>query len=157
MGLLAASLILTIALPARPRLVWNETASAPIGLYSVRAVVSISKGEMVLADMPAPWRVLADQRHYIPIDVPLIKRVAAAAGDKVCAFDDRITINDARAAKRHRKDRRGRLLPWWNGCRTVMSGDAFLLMDNPDSFDGRYFGITPGSMVLGKAGLLWAR
>jgi conjugative transfer signal peptidase TraF len=156
-AMLAFGLVMTLPVIIRPRLVWNATPSAPIGLYTVGPAGPIKRGGMVLADMPEPWRILADGRGYIPIGVPLIKRVAAVAGDRVCALDDRITINGRAAARRHRQDRRGRLLPWWSGCRTVTGGDAFLLMDNPDSFDGRYFGITPGIMVLGTAALLWAR
>jgi len=30
-------------------------------------------------------------------------------------------------------------------------------MDSPASFDGRYFGVTRGDDVLGRAELLWAR
>ena len=37
-------------------------------------------------------------------------------------------------------------------------GEAFLLMaEAPASFDGRYFGVTKVSDIVGKAHLLWAR
>lgn len=157
LGALLLSLLLTLVVPVRPRLVWNMTASAPIGLYATGSVGKIARGEMVLADMPEAWRLLAARRAYIPIGVPLVKRVAALKGDRVCALGQQITINGAQAAERHARDRRGRLLPWWTGCRTVTGDEAFLLMDHPDSFDGRYFGITPGAMILGRARLLWAR
>jgi type IV secretory pathway protease TraF len=30
-------------------------------------------------------------------------------------------------------------------------------MDSPQSFDGRYFGVTRANEILGRAELLWAR
>jgi len=49
-------------------------------------------------------------------------------------------------------------MPWWQGCRTLIEGEYFLLMaDVPDSFDGRYFGITGNADLVGQAHLLWSR
>jgi type IV secretory pathway protease TraF len=46
-------------------------------------------------------------------------------------------------------------MPWWNGCVMLRSGALFLLMDSPDSFDGRYFGPTSRGDVIGEVRLLW--
>src|SRR3546814_1519836 len=67
-------------------LVWNASASAPIGLYSVSPGVPADPGDMVIARVPQLWRDLAARRHYLPANVPLVKRVAAAAGDDVCGL-----------------------------------------------------------------------
>ena len=48
-------------------------------------------------------------------------------------------------------------MPWWHGCHRLRPHEYFLLTDSPLSFDGRYFGITRGSEILGKARLLWPR
>jgi type IV secretory pathway protease TraF len=49
-------------------------------------------------------------------------------------------------------------MPWWSGCVRLRGRQLFLLMsDSPGSFDGRYFGVTDGGLVVGKARLLWAR
>jgi type IV secretory pathway protease TraF len=48
-------------------------------------------------------------------------------------------------------------MPFWLGCMRLRGEQRFLLMDAPDSFDGRYFGVTEGSDIIGKAELLWAR
>ena len=45
----------------------------------------------------------------------------------------------------------------WSGCRLLGGGEYFLLMDDRLSFDGRYFGVTQGKDLLGRAELLWAR
>lgn len=155
---LAAALAGTAAAPPTPRLVWNVSASAPTGLYVVTPSAEVEPGDMVVAWTPRPWRGLAARRHYLPANVPLVKRVVAVAGDEVCAKGEDISINGLPAVTRRVRDARGRILPWWEGCIRLRKGDAFLLMaDAPASFDGRYFGVTSGSNIVGKARLLWAR
>ncbi len=149
---------LTMMFPPAPRLVWNASASAPIGLYAVTPGAAVDPGDMVIAKVPDPWRMLAAQRFYIPANVPLVKRVAAAAGDEVCALGREIFVNGRWLAERRVADANGRLMPWWSGCVRLRGRQLFLLMsDSPTSFDGRYFGVTEGDLVVGKARLLWAR
>jgi conjugative transfer signal peptidase TraF len=154
---LAAALGLTIATPPRPLLVWNVSASAPIGLYVVGGRQGLSRGDMVVAWVPEPWRRRAAARHYIPINVPLVKRVAAVHGDTICEADGAIFVNGRWVAARRRYDGAGRPMPTWRGCTTLAGGALFLLMDVPDSFDGRYFGPTRAADIVGKARLIWAR
>lgn len=150
-------LALTIALPPAPRLVWNASASAPIGLYAVSPGAEIDPGDMVIARVPEPLRMMAARRRYIPANVPLVKRVAAAAGDEVCALRDQIFVNGEPVAARRSTDAQGRPMPWWTGCVRLQRRQLFLLMaDSLASFDGRYFGVTEGRSVVGKARLIWA-
>ncbi|RUW86740.1 S26 family signal peptidase, partial [Mesorhizobium sp. M8A.F.Ca.ET.059.01.1.1] len=74
-----------------PWLVWNGSASAPIGLYRVGSGTP-GAGDLVLVRMPDMVGQLADQRNYLPRRVPLVKRVAALPHEHVCAFDDAIII-----------------------------------------------------------------
>jgi conjugative transfer signal peptidase TraF len=151
-------LVATIALPPRPRLVWNASASAPVGLYGITYNTTIRRGSTVLAWLPAPMRTLAAERRYLPRNVPLIKQVAALAGDEVCALDDTIFIDGSPRVTRRAYDGAGRALPRWDGCRRLHDGELFLLMtDAPLSFDGRNFGVTSGADLIGKAHLIWAR
>lgn len=153
-----AALGATIAVPPGPRLVWNRSASAPTGLYVVSPGVPVAAGDMVIARTPEPWRALAARRHYLPANVPLVKRVVAAGGDTICARGDAVSINGVPAVTRRARDARGRILPWWEGCVRLARDDAFLLMAGEDaSFDGRYFGATHARDILGRAHLLWAR
>lgn len=153
-----ACVVATIALPPRPLLVWNASASAPIGLYAVMLEAPIATGDMVIARLPAPMRDLAARRHYLPANVPLVKRVAATPGDTICAFGRDILVNGHRVALRRLVDGAGRPMPSWGGCITLRDGALLLLMpDTPDSFDGRYFGATRAHDVIGRARLLWAR
>lgn len=154
----AAALGLTIVFPPAPRLVWNTSASAPIGLYWVAPGAAVARGDMVVARVPERYRPLAAARRYLPMNVPLVKRVAAGPGEEVCALGSVVFVDGAPVADRLAIDGRGREMPRWQGCRTLKSGQFLLLMtDHPASFDGRYFGISEGSDIVGRARLLWAR
>lgn len=148
---------LTIVWPPMPRLVWNASASAPIGLYRVYPGAPARAGDMVVARLPTRYRALAAERHYLPANVPLVKRVAAVAGSQVCAEGRTILVDGRRIAVRQSSDPHGRSLPWWEGCVRLRGRELFLLMDAPDSFDGRYVGITEDADVVGRAVLLWRR
>lgn len=157
-GLGIGLLGLTIVVPPSPRLVWNASASAPIGLYAVAPGASVQAGDMVVARLPENWRAFAARRRYLPVNVPLVKQVAAVAGDQVCAVGADVRVNGRRIAERRSADGAGRPLPWWRGCIRLGQGQFFLLMPGrPASFDGRYFGSTEGAQLVGKATLLWRR
>lgn len=153
----SAVLLGSATLPPAPRLVWNASTSAPIGLYAVAPGSLAEPGDMVIARVPEPFRRLAAMRHYLPMNLPLVKRVAAAAGDEVCALGQEIFVNGRWIAERRVVDGAGRIMPKWSGCVRLRGRQLFLTMDAPASFDGRYFGITDGADVVGKARLLWAR
>ena len=54
------------------------------------------------------------------------------------------------------RDRLGRPLPTWSGCRTLRSGELFVMNPAaPDSFDGRYFGVLRMADVIGRATPVW--
>lgn len=153
----AVPLLLSIAWRPPVLLVWNASASAPVGLYRLLARDPIRRGDTVVAWTPGPARMLAARRHYLPANVPLVKKVVAVAGDEVCAGGAAIFINGSPVATRLKSDRAARPMPWWTGCRDLVSGEYFLLMDRAGSFDGRYFGVTQQDDLVGRAVLLWAR
>ena len=151
-----AGLTVTTAFPPTPRLIWNASASAPIGLYAVSPEARLRRGEMAFAFAPSPARELAARRHYLPRNVPLLKRVVAMEGDEVCARDLGVSLNGRPVAVRRETDRLGRPLPAWQGCVVLGRDELFLLMtDSPDSFDGRYFGVTEQQQIVGRATALW--
>lgn len=154
---LGAALAITIAVAPRPRLVWNASASVPIGLYRVGSAGAIETGDTVIAWTPASARALAARRRYHPANVPLVKRVAARAGDRICAHGREIFVNGRPVAGRLTSDGAGRALPWWRGCVTLDRGALFLMAEHPGSFDGRYFGPTTAANIVGEAHPLWTR
>lgn len=151
------ALVVTMFWQPRPLLVWNVSASAPVGLYLVGSPDHVRAGKTVIAWTPEPARSLAAERHYLPSNVPLVKRVAAAAGDRLCAIGEAIWVNGRHAGARRATDGADRPMPEWTGCRQLEAGEYFLLMESPDSFDGRYFGVTRREDIVGRAVLLWAR
>jgi conjugative transfer signal peptidase TraF len=156
-AIISVIVLVPAVFPPAPRLVWNTSASAPIGLYGVSPKAPSEVGDMVVARLPRIVRRLAAERRYLPANVPLVKRVAATAGEEVCAYDRYIFVDGYFVAERQVFDRDGRRMPFWLGCMRLRGEQRFLLMDAPDSFDGRYFGVTEGSDIIGKAVLLWAR
>lgn len=159
LAILGGAALVLLAVPPiygpAPRLVWNASASAPTGLYWVWPGDAPARGEMAIAWPPPRWRALAAERHYLPANVPLVKRVAAAQGDLVCASGPEVSVNGVRVATRVERDPSGRALPWWQGCRRLGPSEYLLLMDAPGSFDGRYFGISAGHDLIGRARLIW--
>ena len=153
-GLVAAVAGTTLWRPA-PRLVWNMSASAPLGLYAVDVGARVMSGDMVVARIPARWRHLAGARHYLPAHIPAVKRVAATAGEEVCAQGRTIRVDGRPIAHRLAVDGAGRPMPAWAGCALLGRDELFLIMDARDSFDGRYFGISKRADVLGKVIPLW--
>lgn len=151
------ALIASMLWQPRPLLVWNASASAPVGLYLVTSPHDIRAGEMVIAWTPEPARSLAAERRYLPSNVPLVKRVGAVAGDRVCAIGEAIWVNGRHVGARRGVDGAGRPMPAWTGCHELIAGEYFLLMESANSFDGRYFGATRREDLVGRAVLLWAR
>ncbi|RAZ72888.1 S26 family signal peptidase [Mesorhizobium atlanticum] len=138
-----------------PVLVWNGSASAPIGLYGL-GLSGPRTGDFVLARLPKMVAQLADQRGYLPRNVPLVKRIAALPGEQVCAFNDAIIVGGEIVARRVPVDTQGRTLPWWNECRALGRDEVFLINGQaPGSFDSRYFGPVPAANIIGRLVPLW--
>ena len=156
-GFMIIAMMASMVWQPRPLLVWNGSASAPIGLYTVAPPTEVRAGEMVIAWTPKSVRTLAAERRYLPSNVPLVKRAVAASGDRVCAIGKTISVNGRYVATRRKVDGKGRPMPWWTGCRGLAEQELFLLMDSPASFDGRYFGMTKKEQQVGRAVLLWPR
>ena len=151
----AALLAVASSQHLRPRLIWNATASTPIGLYLVQVDVAPKRGDLVVV-RPDPalarWMVA---RGYIGKGVPLVKRVAAVAGACVCRAGDNLSVDGRTIAIAQDRDHVGRPLPIWSGCTVVRRDQLFLLNPAPTSLDGRYFGLTSSSAVVGRAVPLW--
>ncbi len=140
----------------RPWIVYNASASAPLGFYVVHAAKRLDRHDFVLARPSKTAGELAAQRGYLPLGVPLVKRVAALPDDRVCGLGRTISINGEATAYRLVRDRAGRALPHWQGCLRLKPDEVFLLTaDVPDSFDGRYFGPVQRDAVIGKLTPLW--
>lgn len=155
-GVVGVCTLATLTIPVSHYAMWNISPSVPTGLYAVRGKASLHVGERVAIDPPPALRHLLAERGYLPVGVPLLKRIAAVRGQRICRFRHGVTIDGRFAGVAHSRDRQGRTLPAWYGCRTLGSGELFAMnTDVPDSFDGRYFGILRLTDVIGRATPVW--
>ena len=150
-ALLGLGFAATEALAPHPRLIWNASASSPVGFYAVTARDHYAVGELVLIAPDARTARFLAARGYVPMGTPLLKRIAALPGDTVCREGSVVRINGGAAAAALARDRSGRSLPVWSGCRTLRGGELFLLNAPAASLDGRYFGPMPASGLIGAA------
>lgn len=146
---LVAVAILMLRLPSI--ILYNPSPSIPSGFY-MRADDELRVGVFVTVRAVDVAPDYARLRDFADRSDRFIKRVAAVAGDTVCAEGRRVTINGERLAQRAVTDSVGRRLPTWSGCRTL-THEVFLLGDTADSFDGRYWGPTPITAIEG----VWRR
>ncbi len=139
-----------------PRFVWNASASAPIGLYQIEDRAP-QLGDFLLVKPDPELEKLIAARGYLPEGVPLLKRVAALAGDKICRKSEAIFINGTYVAEAGIFDSAGRKLPHWSSCFVLGKHELFLLNDHEKSLDGRYFGATKSDHLIGVAIPLWTK
>ena len=156
--LACAALVTPSVVQLRPRLLWNASASAPIGLYLIEAITFPRRGELVVVRPPDDLAVYLAARGYLPTGVPLLKHVAAINGSRICRSENLITVDGMPVARALPRDRHGRPLPVWSGCQIVRQGQVLLLNgERRDSLDGRYFGVLPSSAVVGAAVPIWTK
>lgn len=151
-----------VAAPAwidhRPKLIWNASASVPVGLYRVEPVDGIGVSDIAVVMPPKPLADLLAQREYLPSGVPLLKHVLALGGTMVCRRGGSVIVYGVAFGRALERDSRGRPLPGWQGCHVIADREVFLMnWNSADSFDGRYFGPLPLNSIIGRAVPVWTR
>ena len=118
-------------------LIWlrvNIEPSVPYGVYRLHALhAPLTRGTLVWLPVPA-----SVQRWHSRW-APLLKPIAAVAGDVVCVDDDGLHIG-TEAYGRVYTEAGGSRLPQITGCLTVGAGEVFVASKNARSLDSRYFG-----------------
>jgi conjugative transfer signal peptidase TraF len=140
-----------------PKLIWNASASVPIGLYAVKPISVHHIGDLVVVRPPEALAAFLDTRGYLARGVPLLKHIAALPGQVVCRTGRTITVNGVTMGHALAHDHLGRILPGWEGCRPIADHEVFLMnWQSENSLDGRYFGPLPAAAIVGRASPLWA-
>jgi len=158
--LLIALSVVSLVAPAfwQPHrmIVWNASASVPVGLYLLETTDERYVSELVAVVPPEPLASFLAAGDYLPRGVSMLKHVLALPGQTVCRDGRVVTVDKVAVGMALERDRRGRSLPVWQGCR-VISQDMLFLMNSQsaDSLDGRYFGPLPISAVIGRAHRIW--
>jgi type IV secretory pathway protease TraF len=120
----------------------------PVHRLSVTELVAIRSSE--------PLATFLDLNGYLPVGVPMLKRVVALPGQTVCRQGLKISVDAIEMGNAKARDGHGRPLPAWQGCRVVGVHELFLMnWQSEDSLDGRYFRFLPRSSVIGKALPVW--
>ncbi|HEY0123222.1 MAG TPA: S26 family signal peptidase [Rhizobium sp.] len=146
----------SIFIDADKKLIWNASASVPVGLYRIERGDALLVGDIAVVMPPDELAIFLDERRFLPKGLPLLKRVLALGGTTICRNGAEIIAYGMSYGQAQERDSQGRPLPVWQGCRTLNDGEAFLMnWDAPDSFDGRYFGPLPLSTVFGRAIPVW--
>ena len=155
-AVVATGLLLSTIGGTSPRYIWNASNSVPIGLYRLRPVAKLAVTELVVIQPPDLLATFLDFNGYLPIGVPILKRVLAMPGQTVCRNGLTIVVDGTEMGQAHERDGRGRPLPAWHGCRVIADGDIFVMnWQSPESLDSRYFGPLPASAVIGRAVPVW--
>ena len=141
-----------------PLVLWNPSPSVPIGFYIVTPIDTLDVGALVAVRPPGALESWLVENRYLGRDTPLLKRIAALPGAEACRDGSSIRIDGKAVAEAHERDRLGRPLPVWVGCRILNDGEIFLLnADHRASLDGRYFGPIGADTIVGRATPIWVR
>lgn len=155
-ALSAALTLVPVVFDWQPRLIWNASASVPVGLYFAQSFGRLEVGDLVAVTPPKELGGFLAEREYLPRGMPLIKHVLALPGASVCRKGPTIFVGGKPYGRARERDRLGRSLPRWQGCHTLGEGKVFLMNpDAPDSFDGRYFGRLPVTTITAKLTPVW--
>lgn len=158
-AVVAAALIGLVAVPVAGSagLTMNWTPSAAQGLYW-RADRAPAKGELVLV-CPPDRQVfqVGRERGYIRSGScpggfePLVKRYLAAKGDRVSIDANGVRVNGLLLPNSApmASDSKGRPMPRMHMDRVLGAGEVLLITDYVRSFDGRYTGPLPASVIVG--------
>jgi conjugative transfer signal peptidase TraF len=123
----------------------NTSPSVPLGLYRLTAIRKpLARGALVV--LPAPRAVQAWHSRW----VPLLKPVAAVAGDAVCVWDEGLWVAGQWYGPVY-EEAQGRPLPHIRGCTRVQDGEVFLASPAPRSLDSRYFSSVPVAALTAQA------
>lgn len=142
--------------PMPTRLIWNASASAPIGLYTIAPASHLEVPDLVAVMPAAPLAHFMVARGYVGRGVPLLKHVLGLPGQRICRTGRTITVDGVEMGEALERDRMGRSMLAWQGCRVIAHGELFLMNSGVrDSFDGRYFGPLLAAAVIGRAVPLW--
>lgn len=134
-----------------PRLWLNMSRSEPIGLY-IRETFHqpLKRGELVLMKCPPGYEKYLYGRKWLPEGWPLFKTVAGLPGDTFCVTEKQLTLNGKQIGPVSAIDSQGLSLPVLRGCRTVRENHILAIATGlKTSFDGRYFGDVPVSLIIG--------
>jgi conjugative transfer signal peptidase TraF len=137
----------------------NFTSSMPLGIYRIdhAAPSAMQRGMLVAVCAPVGAAEQGRRRGYLATGTcsgdsePLLKTVAAVAGDTVTIAADGVSVNGhlLRNSKSLAVDSSGRPMTRWpTGRYRISRGSVWLYANDERSWDSRYWGPVPSRNVL---------
>jgi type IV secretory pathway protease TraF len=106
MTLAAVALVLSTMDEATPTYIWKASKSVPIGLYQLQPAGRLAVTELVAVQPPEPLATFLDLNGYLPIGVPMLKRVLALPGQTVCRRGLAISVDEIEVGNALSRDSR---------------------------------------------------
>ncbi len=133
----------------------NLTPSMTPGIYRTRELTPISKGDVVIIEVPENVKELMYEREYIKPNIStLLKRVVGVPGDQVKIKDRKLYINGHFEKNINPLDSKGRPLSYREYNKKLKEGEYIVLGDNREkSYDSGYFGSVSKETFISKAKL----
>lgn len=134
----------------------NRTASLPRGIYMAVPMGDLKVGDLVRVDVPESMKEYAFGRGWMEPGEMLLKKVGATRGTVYHVDDQNFEIAGRYIGPIYDVDSKGREMPKLRGDFIVKEGHFLPVADfSKNSFDGRYFGDVPVSLVRGKVVAIW--
>jgi type IV secretory pathway protease TraF len=148
----ATGLLLSTIGGTNPLCIWNASNSAPKGLYRLQPEIALSVTELMAAQPADVLATFLDLDGYLPIGVPMVKRVVALPGQTICRNDLSMASRLGRRTNATGEGVRSSLA-WML---IIADGDVFVMNWQPvGSLDSRYLGSLLASAVIGRAVSAW--
>lgn len=131
----------------------NLTGSEPRGIYFLKSFDgTLQRGDLVFMKCPPGFEKFIYGRKWLPNEWSLLKTVRGIPGDSFCVSETDVSVEGKRFGPVFPFDRQGLPLPVLRGCWRVPPRHFLPIATGLDnSFDGRYFGAVPDSLIIGKA------
>jgi len=158
-GMLAA-LMLAFGRPVAAPLVYNDSASVPLGFWWRAG----GPGTALRPGMVIGFRPPQAGRAYVAAHLPqylhdelILKYVVATAGARICRdAQEAFSVAGRVLGRALKADEHGNPLPAWQGCQTLPAGSVAVFSSRiPDSYDSRYYGAVPARDIKAVYRPLW--
>src|SRR6201988_4063535 len=107
----SVALVLAGSENGTPSYIWNASESVPTGLFRLQPDERVSVTDLVAIRPPEPLETFLDFNGYLPIGVPMLKRILALPGQTVCRTGITIAVDGIDVGEARQRAGRGRRLP----------------------------------------------
>ena len=156
-GIIATSLLLYLFVKelSSRYFVLNLSPSMEKGIYLLRDIDELKKGDVVVLNIPLDIKETLYSRGYLPKNIKtLLKEVVAIEGDSIKVDCNKLYMNGEYKEGITEVDPKCRELVSFVKDGVLKSGEVFLLGRGKNSFDSRYFGAVGKSEILKKTILI---